>query len=90
MKKKEPASFRVARALDMPLDVICDVPRIELMGNSSVNIENFRGILDYSEKCIKINTTVGIVEINGEDILIESITDESIMLKGEFTGIRFV
>ena len=60
------------------------------MGHSSVNIENFRGILDYNEDCIKVNTTVGIVEISGEDIQIESITDESVTVKGKFTGMRFV
>lgn len=90
MRKKEPASLRVARALDVPLDVISDVPRIEFMGHSSLNIENFRGILEYSETCIKVNTTVGIVEISGEDILIESITDEGVTAKGKFTGMRFI
>lgn len=90
MKKKENASLSVARALDVPLDVICDVPRIEFMGQSSVNIENFRGILDYSESCIKINTTVGIVEISGEEILIESITDEGVIAKGKFLQMRFL
>ena len=90
MRKKEPVSERLAKALDVPLDVISDVPRIEFIGKSSVNIENFRGVLDYGENCIKVNTTVGIIEITGTDIMIESITDEGITVKGVFAGMRFI
>ena len=90
MRKKESASERIAKALDMPLDVMCDVPRIEIMGNSGVVVENFRGILDYNETCLKVNTTIGIAEISGENIIIESITDEAVTVKGSFVGMRFI
>ena len=90
MLKKESAKERIAKVLDMPLDVMCDVPRIEFMGNIRLSVENFRGVLDYNENCIKVNTTVGIVEINGESIVIESITDEAITIKGKFNGMRFI
>ena len=74
----------------MPLNVISDVPRIELMGKSNVNVENFRGILDYSENSIKINTTVGIIKLTGAELFIESITDEGIMVKGNIESIAFI
>ena len=82
MKRKEKKAQRIAEALDLPLDVICDVPRCEIMGNSQISVENIRGILDYNESCIKINTTVGIVKIDGDELLIESISDESACVKG--------
>ena len=52
-------------------------------------MENFRGVLDYNEEAVKINTTVGILEIAGSDIYIESITDELILIKGQFDSIRW-
>ena len=90
MKKKESGVERIASALDMPLDVIGNFPRTEIIGKSSVSIENFRGILDYNENSVKVNTTVGIIKIDGDSLYIESITDEGINIKGTIIRIEFV
>lgn len=90
MKKKETGAERIASALDMPLDVIGNFPRTEIIGKSSVCIENFRGILDYSENSVKVNTTVGIIKIDGDGLYIESITDEGIYIKGTIIRMEFV
>lgn len=90
MKKKGNKAERVAEILDLPLDVVSDIPRSEIMGNCQLSIENIRGILDYNENCIKINTTVGIVKIDGDDLLIDSISDESIFIKGRIIRLEFI
>lgn len=90
MGKKEKRGERIAQALDLPLDVICDIPRVELMGKSRISIENFRGILDYNENCIKVNTTEGIIKIDGDSLFIESITDEGIFIKGTILRFEFM
>lgn len=90
MKKKESRAERIASALDLPLDIMCDVPRTEILGRTSVNIENFRGILDYNENCVKVNTTVGILKIDGDGLFIESITDEGLTVKGSVIRLEFV
>lgn len=90
MKKKEKRAERIAEALDLPLDILCDIPRSELMGNSQLNIENIRGVLDYNESSIKINTTVGIIKIEGDELFIEHISDESIFIKGRIIRMEFI
>ena len=90
MKKKGNKAERVAEILDLPLDVISDIPRLEIMGNSQFTIENIRGILDYGENCIKINTTIGIIKIDGDELLIDNISDESIFIKGRIIRIEFI
>lgn len=90
MKKKGNKAERVAEMLDLPLDVISDIPRSEIMGNCQLSIENIRGILDYNENCIKINTTIGIIKIDGDELLIDSISDESIFIKGRIIRVEFI
>jgi len=90
MKKKGNRMQNIAEALDFPLDVISDIPRSEIMGNCQLNIENIRGVLDYNENCIKINTTVGIIKIDGDELLIENISDESIFVKGRIIRFEFI
>ncbi len=90
MKKKGNRIQNIAEALDFPLDVISDIPRSEIMGNCQLNIENIRGVLDYNENCIKINTTVGIIKIDGDELFIDNISDESIFIKGRIIRMEFI
>lgn len=90
MKKREKRAEHIADTLDMPLDVICDIPKTEIYGKNRISIENFRGVLDYDENCVKINTTVGIVKIDGDELFIESITDEGIFIRGSVLRIEFL
>lgn len=90
MKKKEKRAEKIAEALDLPLDILCDIPRSELMGNSQLNIENIRGVLDYTENSIKINTTVGIIKIEGDELFIDNISDENIFIKGRIVRMEFM
>ena len=90
MKKKEKRAEKIAEALDLPLDILCDIPRSELMGNSQLNIENIRGVLDYNESSIKVNTTVGIIKIEGDELFIDNISDENIFIKGRIIRMEFM
>ena len=90
MEKKEKKAARIARSLDIPLDALYEVPRIELLGKSEINIENFRGILDYDENSFKINTHSGIVKIDGSGLTISSITDDNVCLRGTIFRLEFI
>ena len=90
MKKNEKRAQRVGDIFDMPLGVISDAPRIELLGKNEIWVENIRGILDYNENCIKINTTVGILKIEGDEFFINSISDDSVNIKGTIIRMEFV
>ena len=84
MAKKNRA-VRVSEALDVPLDAVCDLPRIELVGSSELNVENLRGILDYDE-----NTRAGIIKIDGSGLVLTSVTDENVCVTGSIIRIEFI
>lgn len=90
MGKKESRAVRLSDALDIPLDTLCDIPHIEILGCNEITVENFRGILDYDENSFKINTKSGIIKIDGSSLLIASVTDESVSLRGTIARIEFI
>ena len=55
---------------------------------SEVKIENYKGILEYDEFYIKVDTPIGIVSINGYKLTLEQITDEDIGIKGTIKSIE--
>ena len=45
-------------------------------------IENYKAILDYEDFFVRINTTIGVVIINGFKLELNQLTDEAISVKG--------
>ena len=90
MAKKEKTISKVADALDLPLDAISNTPRTEIIGNEKIICENFRGIIDYNENSFKINTQAGIIKIDGDELVIASITDEEVCVVGNIVRVEFI
>jgi sporulation protein YqfC len=72
---------------DLPPEVMLNVPLIMMVGGRSLILENHRGILEYSRERIRIRLRKGELTILGRNMLIQSISDEELQIKGEITGI---
>ena len=44
--------------LELPKDVILDIPKIIVMGRNEITIENHKGIQIFEKNKIKINTNI--------------------------------
>ena len=53
--------------LDLPKDVLLDVPKIIVIGRNEVTIENHKGIMVFEREKIKINTNMSPIEIKGHE-----------------------
>ncbi len=76
--------------LKLPREVILDLPLISVTGREELIIENFKGILEYSDKKIRINTKSGIIKITGKNLLLGQITSECLSIKGTLCSIEFI
>lgn len=90
MPKKEKRSKvireKMGEILDMPLDMIKGYSRMTVLGNESVWIENYQGIMEYEEELIRLSN--GII-IFGRNLLIEEITDEDMLITGKIKSVEF-
>ena len=50
---------KIIDKIHIPKDVTMKLPLIRLLGNQELYIENYRGILEYTEKLIRIQTKFG-------------------------------
>lgn len=67
----------------MPKEVCSDVPKIIITGFDEMIIENFKGILEYEEFFVRVNTHIGIININGFNLNLENITNDDIKVTGK-------
>ncbi|WP_418921847.1 sporulation protein YqfC [Clostridium ganghwense] len=79
----------VAQKLDLPRDVVLNIPKITITGNNEIIIENHKGIIIFEEKEIKINSNVGVISIKGEGLEILFIGGSTIILGGKFKGVIY-
>lgn len=86
-KDKLTAKEKMAKILDIPSEVVSDRPRITTVGRREVFVENYRGILAFSNEIVKINSNYGIITITGKNMKIREITSEDIIIFGDIENI---
>ncbi len=80
---------KIAEIFEIPRDIIMDLPNMTLIGNAQLFIENHRGIIEYEPNKIRLNTARGEIIIEGDALMIETITDEEIILSGRFRKLEY-
>ena len=79
----------ISKNLDLPQDALAGYAHIELCGNREALIEGCKGILEYSDCAVAINTGKLTVKFCGSDLTITALQDGSTEIKGTITCIDF-
>lgn len=86
---KEDLKNKLAEASGFPKDVVLKVPIITITGQIEVQIENYRGILEYTEQLIRIQTKCGRIKIAGNCLHIPYYTNDEMKIVGQIQCIEF-
>lgn len=65
-------------------------PHIEMLGNREVVVDGCKGVAEYSENVIKLNTGDFVVGFTGVDLLIKSFDCDAAVITGKIAEITFV
>lgn len=88
--KSEIIKKGIADLLELPRDIVLDLPKITFVGNLQLYIENHKGIIEYSTGLIRINTKSGILVVTGSDLSIRTIVVEEIIVVGRIDKVEFL
>lgn len=88
-EKIEKSREALAKKLDLPIEVMLNMPKITIIGRSEITIENHSGIILFEREIIKIKTKLNPIVINGEDFEILYIGESTITISGKFKEIAF-
>ena len=78
---------RINRMLEMPKETYTDEPKIVITGFNELVIENYKGILEYEEYYIKLSTFIGIININGFNLKLDKMTEDSLKVIGKIESL---
>lgn len=80
----------VTKFLDLPQDVTDDLPRMTMIGNVQLYIENHRGIIHFSTETLKLALPKGRVEVIGKGLVIRAILPEEVFIEGQIENVQYI
>ena len=80
---------RINKVLEVPDEVAFKVPKVTILNFEQVLIENYKGILEYQDFFVRIQTYIGIININGFKLTMEEMTTDDLIVKGKIESVDF-
>jgi sporulation protein YqfC len=80
----------MAEKMDLPQDVMMDLPRITMVGQIHIYIENHRGLLVFTDKELRLLLKQGQLLIKGKYFVIKTILPEEILLEGKIEQVIYI
>ena len=78
---------KLSQILDMPRELDKNQTKVTIISFDEILIENYKGIMEYEEFYVKINTEIGIININGFNLNLQQMTNEDVLVKGVINSI---
>jgi sporulation protein YqfC len=81
---------KFSSVLDIPKDVMLDLPKLTVIGDIQIYIENHQGIIEYTSELVRLSTSLGQLVIKGENLVLRNISIEEIYIDGKIEEIGFL
>ncbi|GIN20034.1 MAG TPA: sporulation protein YqfC [Bacillus bacterium] len=92
MAKKWVHRFRkwATEKMELPPDVMMDLPRVTIIGQLHIYIENHKGLLAFSDQEVRLLLKQGQLLIKGNSFVIKTILPEEILLEGKINEVLYL
>lgn len=80
---------RLSRRLSLPADVFTSACILTVTGRYSILIENYKGIIEYTENRIRVQTKQCVLSVAGKDLRIAFFTEEEMQIEGRICCIEY-
>lgn len=87
---KKLLSEKMMDAFQLPKNKSGIITSLNITGIHEALIEGHKGIIEYTDKIIKINTPQFILKLTGADLEITEIAEEYIAVKGIIVGAEYI
>lgn len=81
---------KLTDTFELPMEITLDVPKVTLVGDLHLTIENHRGIIHFSEDRVVVGVSKGQVEVRGCNLSIGHILTDEVFLVGEIRSVALI
>ena len=80
----------MTEALELPKEILLHLPLISFIGQEEVTIENYKGMLEYSEETVRIGTAAGVLRLEGQGLFLKQLSAECMVVTGRVEKMEFL
>lgn len=88
-RKLQEVKTTVSEMFELPKDIMLNLPRISMIGNNQMLVENHRGVIEYTPQKIRLNSSIGVIRIEGQDMDLKNIAADDVMITGVIKLVEF-
>ena len=89
-KRLEKMKSAVSDIFELPKEIMLNLPKISMIGNNQMLVENHKGVIEYPPQRIRVNSSIGVIRIQGSEMNLKNIAADDIMIIGEIKIIEFI
>ena len=81
---------KIGAALELPNELVEDVAKVTIVGKNEVSIENYKGIVEYSNERVRVGCTGYQVTVTGEKLELKVATGEVLFITGTVRSMEWL
>ena len=89
-EKEKSARELLVESLRLPRDTMMGASIVTVIGNDQVLVENYRGILEYTDCCITLQAKTCRIAVSGRCLNISYYTNDDMKIEGKISEIRYL
>lgn len=90
MERRGKVRQLMTEILELPKDLVLDLPRMTLVGNVQLTLENHRGVILYTDTHIRVAVARGEIVVAGKKLTLRSILSDEIIVDGTISNVSYI
>ena len=80
---------KIAELSELPKDVVMGMPVLTILGQNELCLENYRGIIEYTDSLVRIQTKTGQIRIFGKNLHVIFYTNDEMKVNGQILSVEY-
>lgn len=76
--------------MELPADIMMDLPRVTMVGQLHIYIENHKGLLVFTDNELRLLLKQGQLLIKGKSFVLKTMLPEEILLEGTIEEVHYL
>jgi sporulation protein YqfC len=79
----------LAEFFELPKELLLNLPRITLIGDIQMLLENYGGIIQYNDELLRLKVREGEVIVKGKNLIIKHFLADELLIEGKIFSVEY-
>jgi sporulation protein YqfC len=79
----------IAELFELPKELLLNLPRITLIGDIQMLLENYGGIIQYNDELLRLKVREGEVIVKGKNLTIKHFLADELLIEGKIFSVEY-